>query len=128
MLMYQHALQMMGLMRDILDPISLPRISTDSLEEISVEPSDPNFIKLDNTNGLDDPESTTLPSNSPTSSITQLDIGRVSIETSVPNHLTKFINVYNDDESLEESQRTPLCFQEEKGLEKDSSHKPEVQM
>jgi hypothetical protein len=45
---------MMGLMRDIQDPIRLPRLLTDSPEESSVEPNDLDFINLDNTNGSDD--------------------------------------------------------------------------
>jgi hypothetical protein len=45
----------------------------------------------------------------------------------VPNPLSKFINIYSDDESQEESQRTPVRVQEEKGPEKISSPKLEVQ-
>jgi hypothetical protein len=45
----------------------------------------------------------------------------------VPNPLTKFINVYSDDESLEASQRTPMHVQEEKEPKKTSSLEPEVQ-
>jgi hypothetical protein len=92
-----------------------------------MEPSGPDFINLDNTNGSDDPESTTPPANSPVGGMTQPEIGRVSVETSAPNPLTKFINVYSDDESLEASQRTPVRVQEEKGPEKTSSPAPEVQ-
>jgi hypothetical protein len=114
-------------MWDILDPIRLPRISTHSPEEIPTEPSDPDFINLDNTNGSDDPESTTPPANSPTGMTTQPEIGRVSVETSAPNPLTEFIHVYSDDESLEASQRTPMHVQEEKGPEKASSPELEVQ-
>jgi hypothetical protein len=92
-----------------------------------VEPSSPNFINLDNTNGSDDPESTIPPANSPAGMTTQPEICWVSVETSAPNPLTEFINVYSDDESLEASQRTPVCVQEEKGPEKVSSPEPEVQ-
>jgi hypothetical protein len=118
---------MMGPMRDIPDPIRLPRLLTDSPEEIPTEPSDPDFINLDNTNGSDDPESTTPPANSSAGVMTQPEIGWVSVETSVPNPLTEFINVYSDDESLEASQRTLVRVQEEKGPEKASSPEPEVQ-
>jgi hypothetical protein len=118
---------MMGPMQDILDPIMLPRLPTDSPEESPGKLSDPNFIKLDNTNGSDDPESTTPQANSPVGATIQLDIGWVSIETSAPNPLTEFINVYSDDEILEPSQRTPVCVQEEKGPEKASSSEPEFQ-
>jgi hypothetical protein len=104
--MYQHALQMMGPMQDIPDPIRLPRLPTDSPEKIPKEPSGPDFINLGNTNGSDDPESTTPPDNSSVGTTTQPEIGRVSVETSVPNPLTEFNNVYSDDESLEASQMT----------------------
>jgi hypothetical protein len=63
-LMYQHALQMMGLMRDIPDPISMPRIPNDSPEESLTEPRNPDFINLGNNNGSDDPKSTIPPTNS----------------------------------------------------------------
>jgi hypothetical protein len=90
-------------------------------------PSDPDFINLGNINGSDDPESTIPPAGSPTGVTTQPETGRVSVETSVPNPLTEFINIYSDDESLEASQRTPVRVQEEKGPEKTSSPDPEVQ-
>jgi hypothetical protein len=50
-LMYQHTLQMMGLMRDILDPIRLKRFLTDSPEESLIGLSDPNFVSTGNING-----------------------------------------------------------------------------
>jgi hypothetical protein len=57
----------------------------------------------------------------------QPEIGHVSIQTSAPNPLTEFINVYSDDEILGEYQRTPVCVQEEKGAEKDFPPETEVQ-
>jgi hypothetical protein len=118
---------MMGMMQDIPNPIGFPRLPTDSPKEILVDPSGPNFINLDNTNGSDELESTIPPSNPPTGPMNQPEVGRVSVETSVPNPLIEFINVYNDDESPKEYQRTPVHVQEEKEPEKDSSPKPEVQ-
>jgi hypothetical protein len=66
-------------------------------------------------------------SGSPTGVMTQPEMAWVSVETSVPNSLSEFINIYSDDESPEASRGTPVHVQEEKGPEKTSSLIPEVQ-
>jgi hypothetical protein len=51
----------------------------------------------------------------------------VSVETSVSNPLTKFINIYSDDESLEASQKTSVHVEEEKGAEEKIPFVPNIQ-
>jgi hypothetical protein len=123
-LMYQQAQQIMNQMRDNPDLIRLPRLPTDSPEEILAGPSGPDFMNLDNINGSDDPESTMPPAGSSVGVTTQPETGRVSVETSTPNPLSEFINIYSDDESPEASRGTPVRVQEEKGPEKTSSPAP----
>jgi hypothetical protein len=65
-LLYQQAQLLMKRMQDNPDLVRLPRLPTDSPEESPAEPSGLDFINLDNTNGSDDPESTTPLANSPT--------------------------------------------------------------
>jgi hypothetical protein len=67
------------------------------------------------------------PVGSPTGVTTQPEMGWVSVETSAPNPLSEFINIYSDDESPEASRGTPVHIQEEKGPEKTSSPDPRVQ-
>jgi hypothetical protein len=118
---------MMGLMQDIPDPIRLTRFLIDSPEESPVGLSGPNFVNLGNINGSDDPGSIMPLAMSTTGMTTQLETGQVSVETSSPNPLTKFINIYSDEESPEASHETHVRVQEEKGLEKIPSPDPEVQ-
>jgi hypothetical protein len=47
--------------------------------------------------------------------------------TSIPNPLSKIINIYSDYERSESSHDTSVLFQEEKSIEKTSSLEPEVQ-
>jgi len=49
------------------------------------------------------------------------------VETSTPNPLSEFINIYSDDEIPEASLGTPVQVQEEKGPEKTASPDPRVQ-
>jgi hypothetical protein len=98
-------------MWDNLDLIRLPRLLTNSPEESTMGPSDPDFMNLDNINGSDNPESTIPPVGSPVGVTAQPEIGRVSVETSVPSPLRKFINIYSDDESPEASRGTPVRVQ-----------------
>jgi hypothetical protein len=80
-----------------------------------------------NINGSDDPESTLPPVDSPAGATIQSEPGRVSVETSVPNPLTEFINIYSDDESPEASQKTSVHVEEEKGAEEKTPLVPDVQ-
>jgi hypothetical protein len=125
-LMWQQAQLLMKWMQDNPDLIITPRLPTDSPEGSPTEPSGPDFTNLGNTNGSDDPESTTSPVNSPVGGMTQPETGRVSVETCVPNPLSKLITIYSDDESPESSHDNPVRVQEEKGPEKTSSPEPEV--
>jgi hypothetical protein len=77
-----------------------------------------------NINGLGNLESSTSPVHSLEGGTTQIEIGRVSIETQAPHPLSKLIHIYNDDESLKSSHATPMCVQEEGGPEKTSSREP----
>jgi hypothetical protein len=126
-LMYKHTQQIMNQMQDNPDLIRLPRLPTDSPEESLARPSGPNFMNLDNINESDDPESIMPLAGSPVGVMTQPETGWVSVETNVPNPLREFINIYSDDEIPEESCRTPVRVQEEKGPDKTSSPSPEVQ-
>jgi hypothetical protein len=126
-LMYQHALQMMGPMQDIPDPIRLMRFMTDIPEESPPGLSIPNFINPGNNNGSNNSNSIRPPVWSPTCVTIQPEASRVSVGAGVPNPLSELINIYSDDESPETSLNTPMQIQEEKGPEKAASHDPEVQ-
>jgi hypothetical protein len=121
-LMWQQAQLLIKWMQDNPDLIITPRLPTDSPEGSPMEPTGPNFTNLGNTNGSDDPESTTSSVNSLVGGTTQTEIGWVS----VPNPLSKLITIYSDDESLESSHDNHVHVQEEKGPEKTSSLEPKV--
>jgi hypothetical protein len=125
--MYEQAQWMMNQMRDNPDLVRMPRLPTDSPEEIPMGPSGPEFIDLDNINGLDDPESTMPLVGSPTGIAMQPEAVGVSVETSVSDPLRELIKIYDDDESPEVSLGTPVHVEEEKGPEKTSSPFPDVQ-
>jgi hypothetical protein len=106
----------------------MPRLPTDSLEESPAGPSDPEFIDLDNINGLDEPEFTMPPAGSLTGIATQSETAGVSVATSAPDPLHELIKIYDDDESPKVSLGTLMHIEEEKGPEKTSSPIPEVQI
>jgi hypothetical protein len=126
-LMYQETQHMMNQVQDNFSLVRMPRLPTDSPKESSVGPNDPDCIKLDNINGSNDPESTMPPVGLPIGVTTQLEMVWASVETSVPNPLSEFINIYSDDESPKAYLGTPVHVQEEKGPEKTSSPNPRVQ-
>jgi hypothetical protein len=99
----------------------------DNPKRIQVGTSGPELIDVDEIFGLDGLEFTTSSAGSSIGVTTQLEMGRVSLETSAPNPLSKFINIYSDDESPEASLETSVHVQEEKGPEKTSSPVPRVQ-
>jgi hypothetical protein len=90
------------------DPTLLSSILTSNPEESPTGVGVSNLIELGNINGSDDPESTLPPTNSPVGAMNQSNLSRVSVEISAPNPLSEFIDIYNDDESLEASQKTFL--------------------
>jgi hypothetical protein len=100
----------------------------DNPDRSQVGTSGPEFIDIDEIDGLDDLEFTTPPAGSPTGVATQPEIVWVSVETSTSNPLSEFIKIYDDDEIPEASLRTPVHIEEEKGPEKTSSPVPEVQI
>jgi hypothetical protein len=114
-------------MQDNPDLIITPRLPTDIREGGPTEPGDPDFTNLANINGSDGPESNASPKRPPAGGTTQLKTGRVSVGTRMPNPLRKLINIYSDNEISDSSHDTPVCVQEEKGSEKNSSLKPKVQ-
>jgi hypothetical protein len=87
--------------------IITPRLPTGTQEGSPTEPSDPDSSNLGNKNESDNLESTTSLVNSPVGGTTQPETGWVSIETHVPNPLSKLIHKYSDDESLEPSHNIP---------------------
>jgi hypothetical protein len=108
---------LMKQMQDHLDLIITPRIPTDSPKGSPTEPSDPDFTNIGNTNGSDNPESTTSLVNSLVGMIIQPETVWVSVETCVPNPLKNLITIYSDDESPKSSHDKLLRIQEEKGPE-----------
>jgi hypothetical protein len=104
-LFLQHAQQ-------IMDPTLLSSTLTSNPEESPTGVGGSELTDLGNINGSDDPESTLPPVDSPAGAMTQSKPARVSVETSVPNPLSKFIDIYIDDESLEASQKTSLSIEE----------------
>jgi hypothetical protein len=94
---------MMNHMWDNLDLFRIPRLVNDSPKESPAGPRGPDFMNLGNVNGSNDPESTMLPAGSSTVVTNQPKTIQVSVETSVPNPLSKFINIYSYDESSEGS-------------------------
>jgi hypothetical protein len=57
----------------------------------------------------------------------QPNAGQLLVGVGVPNPLSEFINMYNDDESSKTSLKTPVHIQEKKGPEKAASPDLEVQ-
>jgi hypothetical protein len=88
--------------------VRMLRILTDSPEESLVGPRDPEFIDLDNINGLDDPESIAPLARSLTGTATQPEEVGVPVETSASEPTCELIKIYNDDESPEVSLETPV--------------------
>jgi hypothetical protein len=121
----QHAQQIMDLALNDLTLLS--SVPTSNPEEGPIGVGSSELTDPGNINGLDDPESTLPPANSPAGAMNQSKLGRVSVETSAPNPLSEFIDIYNDDESLEASQKTSVHVGEEKGAKEKTPLVPDVQ-
>ena len=106
--MLQHAQQ-------IMDRALLSIVLSSNPEESLAGVGCPKLTNPGNINGSDDPKSTLPPVDSPAGAMTQSKLGRVSVKTSAPNPLSKFIDIYSDDESPEASQKTSVHVEEEKG-------------
>jgi hypothetical protein len=125
MLLIQHAQQMMDLASN--DPALLSSVPTSNPEESPAGVGGFELTNPGNVNGSDDPESTLPPSDSPTVMTIQSGPGRVSVETSAPNPMTEFINIYSDDESPEAPQKTSVHVEEEKGAKEKTPLVPNAQ-
>jgi hypothetical protein len=123
-LLLQHAQKIMDLALN--DSALLSSIPTSNLEESPIGVGGSELTDPSNINGSDDPEFTLSPVDSPTGMTTQSKSGQVSIETSAPNPLSEFIDIYNDDESLEASQKTCVHVEEEKGAGEKTPLVPDV--
>jgi hypothetical protein len=100
-----------------MDPALLSSVPTSNPEESPAGVGGSELTDPGNINGSDDPQSTLPPADSPAGATTQSKPGRVSVETSAPNPLSEFIDIYSDDESPEASQKTSVHVEEEKGAE-----------
>jgi hypothetical protein len=109
-LFLQHAQQ-------IMDPTLLSSVPTSNPEESPVGVGCSKLTDPDNINESDDPQSALLLADSLVGTTSQSKLGWVSIETSVPNPLSKFIDIYSDDESPEVYKKTSVYVEEEKGAE-----------
>jgi hypothetical protein len=124
-LLLQHAQQIMDLASN--DLALLSSVPTSNPEESPTGVGSSELTDPGNINGSDDPESTLPPADSPAGATTQSKSGRVSVETSAPNPLSEFIDIYSDDESPEASQKTSVHVEEEKGAEEKTPLVPDVQ-
>jgi hypothetical protein len=102
----QHAQQIMDLASN--DPALLSSILTSNPEESPTGVGSPELTDPSNINGSDDLDSTLLLVDSLTGETTHSKLGQVLVETSAPNPLSEFIDIYSDDESLEASQKTSV--------------------
>jgi hypothetical protein len=90
-------------------------------------PSGPEFIDRDEIIGLVYPEFIMPPVRLPIGVLSQPDIVEALQRTDASNPLREFINIYDDDESLEVSLGTLVHVEEEKRPEKTFSPLPDVQ-
>jgi hypothetical protein len=125
-LLYQQTEILMKWMQD--DPYLFigPAVSN-TIQSVLMDSNDPRSTVPDNAHGLGNPEPATFLIDPSEEGTTQPEIGWVSIETYTPNPLSTLIHIYNDDKSLEPAYDTSVRVQEEKGIEKTTSPKPEAQ-
>jgi hypothetical protein len=124
LLMLEWAQQVLDQLQDDPDLSEMTGSPVDNPDRSQVGTSGPEFIDIDEIDGLDDLEFTMPPAGSPTGVATQPETVWVSVETSASNPLSEFIKIYDDDESPEVSLGTPVHIEEEKGPEKTSSPVP----
>jgi hypothetical protein len=124
MLLIQHSQQMMDLASN--DPTLLSSVPTNNQKESLAGVGGSKLTDPGNINGSDDPKSTLLRADSPASMKIQSELGWVSVKKSAPNPLTKFINIYSDDEILEVYHKTSILIEEEKGAEEKTPLVPNV--
>jgi hypothetical protein len=105
----------------------LSSVPTSNPEESPVGVDSSELTDPSNINGSDEPKSTLPPADSSAGVMTQSKLGQVSVETNVPNPLSKFIDIYSDDESPEASHKTSVHVEEEKGAEEKTPLVPDVQ-
>jgi hypothetical protein len=110
-LLYQQSQLLMKWMQDNPHPTISPKILV-TIQRVSTEPRNPSLTTTDRTNGSGNPESTIFPIDLSIEGTTQLETGRVSIETQAPNPLSTLIHTYNDDETRKPSYGTLVHIQE----------------
>jgi hypothetical protein len=114
-LLIQHAQQVMDLASN--DVTLFSSVQTSNPEESPTGVRSSEITDPGNINDSYDPKSTMSPADSLAGMMIQSESDRVLVETSAPNPLTEFINIYSDDQSLEASLETSMHVEEEKGTE-----------
>jgi hypothetical protein len=79
--------------------MNMARLPTDNPNEIQTRPSGPEFIDLNEINGLYELEFTMPPAGSPTCILAQPGTAKSSQKIGASNPLIKLIKIYDDDES-----------------------------